>query len=140
MNADIYSSVLSGHKMIVVVCDNGGFAVINRLQNAKGGKSFNNMISDSRVQQPFAVDFAKHAESMGARTRSCQSLADLEAAMIWAKETDRTTVISIVTDAGEWVPGDADWDVGVPEVAERQEVRLAREQQMEIRARQRIGV
>ena len=26
MNSDIYSSVLTGHKMIVVVCDNGGFA------------------------------------------------------------------------------------------------------------------
>ncbi|MEO1704795.1 MAG: thiamine pyrophosphate-binding protein, partial [Pseudomonadota bacterium] len=26
MNSDIYSSVLSGHKMIVVVCDNGGYA------------------------------------------------------------------------------------------------------------------
>ena len=38
MNSDIYSSVLSGHKMIVVVCDNGGFAVINRLQNFKGGE------------------------------------------------------------------------------------------------------
>jgi 3D-(3,5/4)-trihydroxycyclohexane-1,2-dione acylhydrolase (decyclizing) len=36
MNSDIYSSVLTGHKLIVVVCDNGGYAVINRLQNAKG--------------------------------------------------------------------------------------------------------
>ena len=32
MNSDLYSSVLTGHKMIVIVCDNGGFAVINRLQ------------------------------------------------------------------------------------------------------------
>jgi 3D-(3,5/4)-trihydroxycyclohexane-1,2-dione acylhydrolase (decyclizing) len=37
MNSDIYSSVLSGHKFILIVCDNGGYAVINRLQNAKGG-------------------------------------------------------------------------------------------------------
>ena len=39
MNSDIYSTVLTGHKLIVVVCDNGGFAVINRLQNAKGSAS-----------------------------------------------------------------------------------------------------
>ena len=26
MNSDIYSSVLSGHKMILIVCDNGGYA------------------------------------------------------------------------------------------------------------------
>jgi len=31
MNSDIYSSVLTGHKLIVVICDNGGFSVINRL-------------------------------------------------------------------------------------------------------------
>ena len=64
--------------MIVVVCDNGGFAVINRLQNFKGGASFNNLIADCRVKAPFAVDFAKHAESMGALARQVESLADLE--------------------------------------------------------------
>ena len=50
MNSDIYSSVLSGHKMILIVCDNGGFAVINRLQNGKGVPSFNNQIADSKVK------------------------------------------------------------------------------------------
>ena len=42
----------TGHKLIVVVCDNGGFAVINRLQNFKGSKSFNNLIADCRVGEP----------------------------------------------------------------------------------------
>ena len=69
MNSDIYSSVLTGHKLIVVVCDNGGFAVINRLQNAKGSASFNNLIEDCRIEREVAVDFAKHAESMGAHRR-----------------------------------------------------------------------
>jgi len=140
MNSDIYSTVLTGHKMIVVVCDNGGYAVINRLQNFKGTPSFNNLIKDSRVKEPFAVDFAKHAESMGALTRHCESLADLEAALKWAKTTDRTTVISIVTDAFAWVPGDADWDVGVPEVSDRPEVNKARAHHETIRKKQRIGV
>ncbi len=140
MNSDIYSSVLTGHKMIVVVCDNGGFAVINRLQNFKGGASFNNLIKDCRVKEPFSVDFAKHAKSMGALARHCESFAELEAAMDWAKTTDRTTVLSIATDGFAWVPGDADWDVGVPQVSKREEVRAAREQHDEIRARQRVGV
>jgi TPP-dependent trihydroxycyclohexane-1,2-dione (THcHDO) dehydratase len=61
MNSDIYSTVLTGHKIIVVVCDNGGFAVINRLQNREGGVSFNNLIRAGRVKEPFAVDFAAHA-------------------------------------------------------------------------------
>lgn len=140
MNSDIYSSVLTGHKMIIVVCDNGGFAIIGRLQNYKGGRSFNNFIKDCRGQRSFSVDFAKHAESMGALARQVQSLADLEDAVEWAKTTDRTTVISIATDGYTWVPGDAAWDLGVPEVSEREEVRNARAAHEAIRAKQRIGV
>ena len=60
--------------------------------------------------------------------------------MEWAQATDRTTVLTIVTDAFAWVPGDADWDVGVPEVSERDSVQKARAQQLEIRGKQRVGV
>ena len=143
MNSDIYSSVLSGHKMIVVVCDNGGYAVINRLQLAKGAPGFNNLLVDCRVQNPDAplhVDFAKHAEAMGAAARHCESLADLEADLEWARSNDRTTVLSIASDAYAWVPGDADWDVGVPEVSSRESVQKARKEQEQIRAKQRVGV
>ncbi len=140
MNSDIYSTVLSGHKMIVVVCDNGGYAVINRLQNGKGGASFNNLIRDCRVNEPFAVDFAKHAEAMGALTRRVESLADLGQAIDWAKSTDRTTVITIVSDAFAWTPGDAWWDVGVPQVSARKEVNAAAADQQAGRRKQRVGV
>ncbi len=143
MNSDIYSSVLSGHKMIVVVCDNGGYAVINRLQEFKGTPGFNNLLKDCRIQDaenPLHVDFAKHAEAMGAQSRHCESLADLTSAMEWAKGNEHTTVLSIVTDAHQWAPGDADWDVGVPEVSERQSVLDARAHQEEIRSKQRVGV
>ena len=143
MNSDIYSTVLTGHKMIVVVCDNGGFAVIDRLQRFKGVPGFNNLLTDCRVQNPAAplhVDFARHAEAMGAAARHCESLADLVAALDWAKGTDRTAVLSIATDAHAWVPGDADWDVGVPEVSSRETVRQARRHQEEIRTKQRVGV
>lgn len=140
MNSDVYSSVLSGHKFILIVCDNGGYAVINRLQNAKGTPGFNNLLKDCRVVDPFPVDFVKHAESMGALGRHSESLADFAEALEWAKTTDRTTVLTINTDAFTWAPGDADWDVGVPAVSERESVRAAREKQVEIRAKQRVGV
>ncbi|EEE09014.1 3D-(3,5/4)-trihydroxycyclohexane-1,2-dione acylhydrolase (decyclizing) [Burkholderia multivorans] len=140
MNSDIYSSVLAGHKMIVVVCDNGGFGVINRLQNAKGGASFNNLLKDSKVKEAFPVDFVRHAESMGALGRRVDTLDSLRDAVKWAKSNDRTTVISIVTDAFAWTPGDAWWDVGVPEVSAREEVQAARRDQEAGRRKQRIGV
>ena len=120
--------------------DNGGFGVINRLQNFKGGASFNNLIKDSRIKDLVVVDFAAHARSMGAEARHVESLADLEDAFKWAKTTDRTTVISIKTDAFVWTPGDAWWDVGVPEVSERAEVRQARKDHDEGRKTQRIGI
>ena len=140
MNSDIYSSVLSGHKMIVIIPDNGGFAIINRLQNFKGGVSFNNLIRDCKVKEPFAVDFAKHAESMGAYGRSVETLDELDQAMKWAQENDKTTVITIPTDAFEWTPGDASWDVGVPQVSNRTEVNSARSEHDVIRSKQRVGV
>ncbi|MCY4206565.1 MAG: 3D-(3,5/4)-trihydroxycyclohexane-1,2-dione acylhydrolase (decyclizing) [Roseovarius sp.] len=143
MNSDIYSSVLTGHKMIVIVCDNGGFAVIDRLQTGMGVPGFNNLFKDARIgnpQNPPHVDFAGHAEAMGAHARRCESLADLEAAIEWARDSDRTTVLSIESDAHAWTPGGADWYVGVPEVSERDTVRAARSAQEEFRKMQRRGV
>jgi len=143
MNSDIYSAALTGHRMIVVVCDNGGFAVINRLQQAKGVPGFNNLLTDCRVRNrdnPLHVDFVKHAEAMGARAIRAESLADLEGAMQKALAYDGVTVISIVSDAWKWMPGDADWDVGVPEISNFESVRAARAAQEKIREAQRLGV
>jgi 3D-(3,5/4)-trihydroxycyclohexane-1,2-dione acylhydrolase (decyclizing) len=140
MNSDIYSSVLFGHKLIVIVCDNGGYAVINRLQNFKGGASYNNLIKDSLAKEPFPVDYVKHAESMGAYGRKVESLADLGDAIDWAKKNDKTTVIYIVSDAYTWTPGDALWDVGVPTVSKREGVLEAAQYQANVRSKQRVGV
>ncbi|NDC12076.1 MAG: 3D-(3,5/4)-trihydroxycyclohexane-1,2-dione acylhydrolase (decyclizing), partial [Actinobacteria bacterium] len=46
MNSDLYSTVLNGHKVIFIVCDNGGYAVIKRLQVNQGGKPFYNQLED----------------------------------------------------------------------------------------------
>ncbi len=140
LNSELYSSVITGHKMIIIVCDNKGYAVIDRLQNFKGSVSFNNLLKDCRTQVECSVDFVKHAESMGALGRRVGNIAELVDAVRWSKETDRTTLISIETEPNSWVPGDAAWDVGVPEVSERKEVRQARDEQEKIRKSQRIGI
>lgn len=143
MNSDIYSSVLAGHKMIVVVCDNGGFGVIHRLQTGMGVPGFNNLLADCRREgegEPARVDFVRHAESMGAHARLCESLSALEEGMAWAQGTDATTVLVIACDPYRWTPGGADWYVGVPEVSERESVREARAGQEAFRKLQRQGV
>ncbi|MDG2196284.1 MAG: 3D-(3,5/4)-trihydroxycyclohexane-1,2-dione acylhydrolase (decyclizing) [SAR324 cluster bacterium] len=140
LNSDIYSTVLTGHKMIVIVCDNGGFSVINRLQNFKGSASFNNLLQDCKVENLQGVDFVQHATSMGALGEQVESVAELEAAFKRAKAADRTYVICIKTQPSQWTPGDAWWDVGVPEVSDREEVRQARSDHSEGQKSQRLGV
>ena len=140
LNSDIYSTVLTGHKMIVIVCDNGGFSVINRLQNFKGSPSFNNLLQDCKVENLQKVDFVQHATSMGALGEQVESTAELEAAFKRAKAADRTYVICIKTQPSQWTPGDAWWDVGVPEVSDREEVRIARSDHSEGQKHQRLGV
>lgn len=141
-NSDLYSTVLTGHKMIVIVCDNGGYAVINRLQVNKGGASFNNLYDHVRMKGgPFAVDFVKNAQSQGASAEKVATIDELRAAYGRAKASDHTYVIQIDVDAFDWTEGGCWWDVGVPEVSPREEVRTAREEHEAERAQmQRVGV
>jgi 3D-(3,5/4)-trihydroxycyclohexane-1,2-dione acylhydrolase (decyclizing) len=142
MNSDIYSSVLSGHKLIVVVCDNGGFLVIDRLQRAKGVPSFNNSLDTCRTANgAFRVDFARHAESMGAIGVSVKSIGDLEEAVRAAKQADRTTVIHIAIHPTDWSGNDNSWwECGTPEVSEREAVKAARHDHVMGKKKQRVGV
>ena len=111
--------MLSGHKLIVIVCDNGGFAVINRLQLNQGGEPFNNLFENARHHELVYVDFAAHAAAMGCNSERVATVHELEAALARARHSDRTTVIALQTDAYSWTGGGAFWEVGVPEVSNR---------------------
>ncbi len=143
MNSDIYSSVLTRKKLIVLVLDNGGFAVINKLQNNTGNESFNNLIADCpTVPEAFAVDFEAHARSMGANAVTVANPAELAEAFKAAKASDRTTVIAMQVDPYEgWTTGGhAWWEVGTPEVSDSAKVREKHVEQEATRIRQRQGV
>lgn len=138
-NSEIATSVMMGRKLTIVVLDNRGFGCINRLQMATGGANFNNLLKDAWHEVMPEIDFAKHAESMGAWSRKVASIAELEAGLADAKAIDRTTVLVIDTDplitteaGGHW------WDVAVPEVSVREEVKAARKSYEEGLAAQRI--
>lgn len=141
LNSDVFSSVLSGQKIIVILCDNGGYAVIQRLQEFKGGMPFNNRYEEgTRRARSVEVDYASHAASMGALSETVSSLDELQSAFLRARAADRTYVIVNRTDPYTWTAGDAWWDVGVPEVSVRSEVRVARAEHEAERKRQRIGI
>ena len=139
-SADVYGSVLAGQSFVLILCDNEGYAVIDRLQVFTGGASFNNMLEDVRAERPARVDFAKHAEAMGAWTETVDDLDGLDDALQRARAADRTAVIVIRTDPRAWTGGDAWWDVGVPEVSDRDEVRVAKAAHEAGRKHQRPGV
>jgi 3D-(3,5/4)-trihydroxycyclohexane-1,2-dione acylhydrolase (decyclizing) len=143
MNSDIYSAVLTGKKLIVLVLDNGGFAVINKLQNNTGNASFNNLIKDTpTATNPVAVDFVAHAAAMGARAERVATPADLGEAFQRAKAATETSVIVMEVDAydGWTAQGHAWWEVGTPAVSASDTVTKARSEWEAGRARQRAGV
>ena len=143
LNSDIYSSVLSGHKMIALVLDNGGFAVINKLQNNTGNESFNNLLADCpTIAKPFGVDFVAHAASMGAIAEKVATPAELGEAFKRAKAADRTYVIVMDVDPyiGWTTEGHAWWEVGTPHITKSDKVRDAHIDWESSRHKQRKGV
>jgi 3D-(3,5/4)-trihydroxycyclohexane-1,2-dione acylhydrolase (decyclizing) len=138
LNSELLSSVVSGHKLIVVLCDNGGYAVIDRLQVGQGGAPFNNLFRDIGPNH-IDVDWVAHARALGCAAEAVDDVGGLEQAFIRARELDRTCVIATRTAPNAWTEGGAFWEVGVPEVSEREEVAAARERLLQGKRRQRVG-
>lgn len=143
MNSDIYSSVLTGKKMIVIVADNGGFAVINKLQGNTGNESYNTLIKDTpTATHQVGVDFAAHARAMGAEAEFVESMADFDAAFARAQASDRTYVIEIKVDAYDgWTDeGHTWWEVGTPMQSDSPTIREKNAEIEAERSSQRKGV
>ena len=143
MNSDIYSSVLTEKKLIVLVLDNGGFAVINKLQNNVGQDSFNNLIADTpTATHQVGVDFEAHARAMGATAETVEHAADLGAAFERAQASDRTYVIVMKVDPydGWTTEGHTWWEVGTPHVTDNANVRAKHIEWEASREKQRKGL
>jgi len=140
MNSELASSVMLGQKLTIVLLDNRGYGCINRLQRATGGESFNNLLQHTNHVTLPDIDFAAHAASLGAQSLKVKSIAELEDALRKARSAERSTVIVIDTDplastdaGGHW------WDVAVPEVSTREQVKTARKDYETALAAQRVG-
>ncbi len=141
LNNELATSVMLGQKIIVVVLDNFGYACITRLQRSVGGAPFNNMIEDC-LQGPDGapkIDFEMNARSLGADAETVKTVEELKAAMGRARASKRSYLISMVIDGPQSTPeGGCWWEVGVPEVSERAEVRAAREKFEVSKKQQRV--
>ncbi|MFY1712297.1 3D-(3,5/4)-trihydroxycyclohexane-1,2-dione acylhydrolase (decyclizing) [Tritonibacter mobilis] len=136
-NSELATAAMLGIDMTVVITDNRGYGCINRLQMGTGGAEFNNLLDHSHHVTPSNIDFAAHAASMGAAAIHVSSIAELEEALSRAKSAKGPYVVVIDTDPYPSTPdGGHWWDVAVPEVSERAEVRAKRaEYEKQIKAR-----
>ncbi len=136
-NSELATAAMLGIDMTVVITDNRGYGCINRLQMGTGGAEFNNLLDHSHHVTPSNIDFAAHAASMGAAAVHVSSIAELEEALSRAKSANGPFVVVIDTDPYPSTPdGGHWWDVAVPEVSERAEVRAKRaEYEKQIKAR-----
>ena len=141
MNSEIATSVMLGHKLIIVVLDNRGYGCISRLQVASGSARFNNMLDDCVPEggAPSVIDFAMHARSMGADALHVANLVELKSAMQRARAATQTTVLVIDTtheritdDGGCW------WEVAIPQASERAQVRDAHDRYLDAKTKQRL--
>jgi 3D-(3,5/4)-trihydroxycyclohexane-1,2-dione acylhydrolase (decyclizing) len=141
MNSEIATSVMLGHKLIVVLLDNRGYGCIHRLQRATGGERFNNLLDDCVPEggEVPRIDFAAHARALGTDAVHVANLSELKTAMVAARAAKRTQLIVIDTspersteDGGCW------WEVAVPEVSSRDEVNDAHAAYLAAKQQQRL--
>ena len=140
LNSELATSVTLGHRLVVVVVNNRGFACINRLQRGTGAAAFKTMWGESHDTHVPDIDFVAHAASLGAIAEKVGSIEALEQALRCARQSERTHVIVIDTDPEITTrEGGAWWDVAIPEVSSRTEVDAARTASLSRRKNRRLG-
>lgn len=135
---DIYSAVLTGQNLSLIICDNGGYNVIERLQIGHGAASFKTMLADADHPNPPKIDFAAIATGMGAITHRVNDLKDFENEIRANKGKPGVHVYVIDVALHKWSEGGSFWEVGVPEVSHRPSVDKAREELIAGKANQRM--
>ena len=152
MPGELVTAVQERVKLVVVICDNRGFASIGSLSRSLGLDGFGTryayredgslgLDSDATPNAVLPVDLAANAESLGARVIRAHSVEDLRAALVAAKAARDTTVIHIGVDRYAGVDaGGAWWDVASAEVAAADAVRSATERRAHQKRKQRWHV
>ena len=110
MNTEIVTSIQEGYKLTIVLVDNGGFQSIHGLQRSAGSPSFGNELRSrdaqtGRLSGPYlTIDYAKNAESMGARGFYADSAGALREALEVADKEEGTVFIHVKVDPAQTRP------------------------------------
>jgi 3D-(3,5/4)-trihydroxycyclohexane-1,2-dione acylhydrolase (decyclizing) len=142
--SELATAVAERVPIVVVLVDNHGYASIGALSRSLGSAGFGTHYrrtadgappldaadgsGPAQPLEPLPVDLAANARSLGARTVSVTTVAELRAALAEAAaHADGPTVIHIEVDRYGGVPGQETWwDVPVAEVSTDPAVQRAR--------------
>lgn len=132
LHSELFTSIQENKKINIILLDNNGYQCIHNLQRAQGIPSFANEFRkrESKTGQLtgeyLPVDFAKNAESYGAKGFTVHTIEELRQAFKEAKESPASTLIDIKVLPGTMTGGyESWWRVGVPEVSEKETVQKA---------------
>ena len=122
---EIVTAVQEGLKITIVISENHGYQCIRGLQMARAGQSFGNEFrardgKTNRLEGDYLkIDFAKNAESMGARAWNANTPEALRKALQEARSETRPCVIVVETEKYRSLPSsEVWWDVAVAEVSQ----------------------
>jgi 3D-(3,5/4)-trihydroxycyclohexane-1,2-dione acylhydrolase (decyclizing) len=130
---DLVVAMKEGLKITILLMNNHGFQIIRRLQMGRVGISFGTEFRarDTEVNrlegEYLDIDFAKNAESMGARAWNVSTPDELRQALQEARQETRSCVIVAETEPHRYGPSsEVWWDVAPAEVTNDAETRQAR--------------
>jgi 3D-(3,5/4)-trihydroxycyclohexane-1,2-dione acylhydrolase (decyclizing) len=129
LHSELLTSLQEGLKINVVVFDNQGFQCIDNLQQSQGITKFGNELRSRSPEtgrltgEVLSLDFARNAQSYGARGLSARSLEEFRRAVRKALKESRSTVIDVKVTPKSMTGGyDSWWRVGTAEVSRNPQV------------------
>ncbi len=130
---ELVTALQEGLKVTVIVANNHGFQIIRRLQMGRVGVSFGNEFRardgdrDRLEGEYLPLDFAKNAESMGARAWNVGTPEELQRALAAARAETRPCVIVVEVEKHRYGPGsEVWWDVAPAQVTNEPATQAAR--------------
>ena len=144
MNSEIVTAVAEGMKLTIVVVDNHGYQSIHGLQQSTGTPHFGLELRYKNKRGLYdgkyiPIDYAKHAEAMGAHAVYTNTEEGYRAALEQSKTWDGVSVVVVEVDPtkrvgsysfGGW------WDCPPAEVSKQKKVREARKEYDKARKKQ----
>ncbi|WIV21239.1 3D-(3,5/4)-trihydroxycyclohexane-1,2-dione acylhydrolase (decyclizing) [Paenibacillus polygoni] len=134
LHSELLTSLQEGQKITILLFNNHGYQCIHNLQREQGSDGFGNEFRyrnpiDGKLSGDFiALDFVKHAQSLGAAAYRATTAEELKSALELARKELISTLIEISVVPGTNTAGyESWWNVGVPEVSTSNKVVKAHE-------------